>query len=136
MKILWWWSIVKVTRTCGVIYLYKIGRDRMYLWFCLWVIYKGVFTNRPRPTSISISANGQLIKEVTETKFLRFILDNKLKWNAYIDYITRKISKSVSILNMVKYTFPSDILKHFIILLFTHIILTATLQGVCQLINT
>ena len=70
-----------------------------------------LFTNRPRPFSISISANGQLIEEVEKTKFLGVILDNKLKWNAHIDYITRKISKSVSILKMVKYTFPGDILK-------------------------
>ena len=70
-----------------------------------------LFTNRNRPLSISISANGQTIQEVTETKFLGVIVDNKLNWNAHINYITKKISKSVSILKMVKYTFPSDILK-------------------------
>ena len=70
-----------------------------------------LFTNRNRPLSISISANGQTIEEVSETKFLGVILDNKLNWNAHINYITKKISKSVSILKMVKYTFPCDILK-------------------------
>ena len=70
-----------------------------------------LFTNCIRPPSISIQANGKTIKEVTEVKFLGVIVDNNLKWNAHINYITKKISKSVSVLKMVKYTFPSDILK-------------------------
>ncbi|CAL4149190.1 unnamed protein product, partial [Meganyctiphanes norvegica] len=70
-----------------------------------------LFTNRKRPQSISITANGQIINEVTETKFLGVILDNKLNWNAHINYISKKISKSVSILKMLKFTFPSNILK-------------------------
>ena len=70
-----------------------------------------LFTNRSRPLSISIQANDKTINEITEIKFLGVIIDNKLKWNAHINYITKKISKSVSILKMVKFTFPSDILK-------------------------
>ena len=70
-----------------------------------------VFTNRARPTTIAISANGHTIKEVTKTKFLGVILDNKLRWNEHIIYIAKKISKSVAILKMVKFIFPSDILK-------------------------
>ena len=70
-----------------------------------------LFTNKDRPQSISIQADGKTISEVSEIKFLGVILDNKLKWNAHINYITTKISKSVSVLKMVKYTFPNDILK-------------------------
>ena len=70
-----------------------------------------LFTNRDRPETISININGQTINEVTETKFLGVILDNKLNWNAHIKYISKKISKSVSILQMLKFTFPSKILK-------------------------
>ena len=70
-----------------------------------------LFTNRTRPHSISITANGQTINEVTETKFLGVMLDNTLSWNAHINYISKKVSKSVSILKMLKYTFPSNVLK-------------------------
>ena len=70
-----------------------------------------LFTNRSRPNSISINVKGQTIEEITETKFLGVILDNKLCWNAHIEYISKKISKSVSILKMLKFTFPSRILK-------------------------
>ena len=70
-----------------------------------------LFTNRKRPQTISINVNGQTINEVTETKFLGVILDNNLNWNAHIKYISKKISKSVSVLKMLKHTFPCRILK-------------------------
>ena len=71
-----------------------------------------LFTTRPRPENISILAKGQLINEIKETKFLGVILDNGLKWDSHIEYISKKISKSVSILKMLKFTFPSNVLKH------------------------
>ena len=71
-----------------------------------------LFTNLSRPEYICISAKGQIINEVKETKFLGVILDNELKWNLHIEYISKKISKSVSILRMLKFTFPSNVLKN------------------------
>ena len=71
-----------------------------------------LFTTKiPRPKSISINAKGQTINEITETKFLGVILDNALSWNAHIKHISKKISKSVSLLKMLKFTFPTRILK-------------------------
>ena len=70
-----------------------------------------LFTNKPRDFKVSINANGQTINEITEIKFLGVMLDNKLRWNAHIKYISSKISKSVSILKMLKFIFPNRILK-------------------------
>jgi len=70
-----------------------------------------VFTNSPREGTVSITANNQIINEMTEIKFLGVILDNKLCWDAHIKHISTKISKSVSILKMLKYTFPTNALK-------------------------
>ena len=70
-----------------------------------------LFTTRTRPENISILVKGQLIHEIKENKFLGVILDNDLKWNSHIQYISKKISKSVSILKMLKFTFPSNVLK-------------------------
>ena len=69
-----------------------------------------VFTNTPRTRTVSITVNNQTIEEVAETKFLGVILDNKLCWNAHIKHISQKMSKSVSILKMFKYTFPTSAL--------------------------
>ena len=57
-----------------------------------------LFTNKAHQGNVSINANGQTIKEITEIKFLGVMLDNKLSWKAHINYISSKISKSVSIL--------------------------------------
>ena len=73
-----------------------------------------VFTNSHRAEpdkSITISANDQTISEITETKFLGVILDNKLCWDAHIKHISNKMSKSVAILKILKHTFPTSALK-------------------------
>ena len=70
-----------------------------------------VFTNTPRTRTVTITVNNQTIEEVAETKFLGVILDNKLCWDAHIKHISQKMSKSVSILKMLKYTFPIRALK-------------------------
>ena len=70
-----------------------------------------IFTNCPRPESISLTVNSQIINEICETKFLGVIVDNKLCWDAHINQISQKISKSVSILKMLKHTFPTSALK-------------------------
>ena len=71
-----------------------------------------LFTTRARPDTISILAKGQEINEVKEIKFLGVILDNDLKWDSHIEYISKKISKSVSILKMLKFSFPNNVLKN------------------------
>ena len=70
-----------------------------------------LFTNRPRPESISLTVDNQTINEISETKFLGVFVDNKLRWDAHINHISQKVSKSVSILKMLKYTFPTSALK-------------------------
>ena len=70
-----------------------------------------LFTTSPRTQPISITANGKTINEISETKFLGVMLDNNLCWDVHINYISKKNSKSVSILRMLKHTFPSTALK-------------------------
>ena len=70
-----------------------------------------VFSNSPHRDPVSITVNNQIINEITETKFLGVILDNKLCWDAHIKHISNKMSKSVSILKMLKHTFPTNALK-------------------------
>ena len=89
-----------------------------------------LFTNKNRPESISINVRDHTIKEVTETKFLGVIIDNKLCWKAHINYISKKISKSISLLKMLKYTFPSRILKSMYYSFVTHTSIIVTSFGV------
>ena len=71
-----------------------------------------LFTTRPRPEIITILAKGKVINEIKEIKFLGVILDSDMRWNSHIEHISKKISKSVSILKMLKFTFPSNVLKN------------------------
>ena len=68
-----------------------------------------VFGNR-KSEHCNININGVEIAEVTDTKFLGVIIDNKLKWHTQIQNVQRKIAKSVSILYRVKHLLDSNAL--------------------------
>ena len=70
-----------------------------------------LFTNRKRPQEITLNVKGNIITEKSESKFLGVIVDNKLSWQPHIKYISNKISKSLSILRYLRYSFPMYILK-------------------------
>ena len=58
-----------------------------------------IFTlNRHLPPFRPIVMEGVEIEEVTSTKFLGVIIDNRLTWNAHIAYISSKISKIIGII--------------------------------------
>ena len=69
------------------------------------------FTNKQRPQEISLKVNNNVITETSESKFLGVIVDNKLSWASHIKYISNKISKSLSIIRYLRYSFPTKILK-------------------------
>ena len=43
-----------------------------------------------------------LIKQLSETKLIGIIIDDKLTWNPQIQYLRRKLSSSIGILNRIK----------------------------------
>ena len=43
--------------------------------------------------------------------FLGITINNKLNWNSHIHKVTNKISKTVGILNKLRYFLPSDVLQ-------------------------
>ena len=52
------------------------------------------------------------IKQVSETKFLGIIIDDKLTWNPQIQYLRRKLSSSIGILNRIKDSIPISLHKN------------------------
>ena len=57
-----------------------------------------------------IVINGIRITEVTETKFLVVIIDNKLKWSTHVLYIRIKIAKGIGILLKARKCFNNETL--------------------------
>ena len=70
-----------------------------------------LFTNRQRPESISLNIDNNVITEISETKFLGVMVDNQLNWKAHIKHISKKVSKSIAILRLLRNVFPKNILK-------------------------
>ena len=54
-----------------------------------------------------IYMNGRMIEYASSVKFLGLIIDDKLKFNLYIDYISKKISKNSGVLHKLKQYVPT-----------------------------
>jgi len=69
-----------------------------------------LFGNKKLP-DIIISINNEKITRVFQTKFLGIIVQANLKWDAHINTVANKISKTVGIMNKVKYILATAHLK-------------------------
>ena len=58
-----------------------------------------------------IKIDGQLIEQVSETKFLGVMVDNRMSWKSHIDYINSKIMRGVGIIRRAKMFVYADTLK-------------------------
>jgi len=68
-----------------------------------------VFTlNRRLPPFRPISMDGMPLDEVTSTKFLGVVIDNRLAWDSHIAYIAPKISKSIGVIRKVGALLPKN----------------------------
>ena len=65
-----------------------------------------LFTNKRGNLRLSISIHDISIEEKLTTKFLGVEIDNKLTWKDHIHFIASKISKTISLLYRLCYTFP------------------------------
>ena len=57
-----------------------------------------LFSKKHNHADISIKLEGKLINRGSETKFLGFIIDDKLNWKANISYISGKISRAIGVI--------------------------------------
>ena len=60
-------------------------------------------------TSLGAIYNGTTLAEVQETRYLGFIVDNKLSWKKHSDVISCKVSRGVGMLRKLKYFFPTKV---------------------------
>ena len=69
--------------------------------------YYIIFSNA-RNCGVDILLAGSKIDQVFETKFLGVIISSKLNWNAHIDIVLGKISKTISIIAKVRHLLPTS----------------------------
>ena len=70
-----------------------------------------------------VKIGDEIIKQVSETKFLGITIDNKLSWDTHINKLSKKLSCATGILNQ-------NYIKIYIILSLNHTLLMALLHGV------
>ena len=78
-----------------------------------YMVFSGVNSAPPliRPTN-KLEIEGEEISEVSKTKFLGVIIDNKLKWQHLIMYISSKISKGLGVILKARKFLNTDSLKN------------------------
>ena len=64
-------------------------------------------SNRLQDSTVQISYQGKVIKEVINTKFLGLCLDNHMKWKTHIDLIMTQLSRTCYVI--ICMNFFSDI---------------------------
>ena len=59
-----------------------------------------IFHPRQKKVNVNVplTLENTVIKQVTETKFLGILIDQHLSWKPHIDFVSKKISKSVGII--------------------------------------
>ena len=64
-----------------------------------------MFTVKHNKPLLSINPINVIVKEQDIVTFLGVVIDKKLNWNAHIAHICSKISKSKSIMRILKFIF-------------------------------
>ena len=81
-----------------------------------------LFSYNHNVPKLKIILNGTELEPQTETTFLGVIIDHKLTWKAHIKHISNKVSKSIAILRILRFSFPKHILRMiYMSLIFSHI---------------
>ena len=60
---------------------------------------------------LNITANGNVIDQVSEFNFLGITIDENITWNSHIHNTSIKIARVIGILRKLKHTFPQHILR-------------------------
>ena len=82
-----------------------------------------IFGSSKRPVStFDLIFGSSVLQHVHNTKFLGLFIDENLIWDVHINYICRKISRSVGIINLLKsYVHESVLISEYHALVSSHI---------------
>ena len=75
----------------------------MNLGKCCYMKFKPISNTETNLEDRLIKIGETPIKQVSETKFLGIIIDDKLTWHPQIQYLRRKLSSSIGNLNQEKH---------------------------------
>ena len=107
--------------TVSLMHKINVKLAKLFTWFCANKLSLNIsktnyiiFGNKHKfqlGADFKILINNLVVARVTESKFLGVIIDDCLNWKAHITYVCNKISKSVGIINRLKYVLNKETLK-------------------------
>ena len=81
-----------------------------------------LFSNKRGDPQIKVKLNNTELDAQKESTFLGVIIDNKLTWKPHVKHISNKISKSIAILRILRFSFPKQIMRLiYMSLIFSHV---------------
>jgi len=94
--------------------------DKLFDWFNANLLSLNIkktnyilFTNRKYnmlELILELKIDDKILNCVDHTKFLGVIIDNKLNWNAHVNYISLNISRCLGVIGRVKKVLPCNVL--------------------------
>ena len=97
---------------------------------CYMYFHREYRNNLNDNNNTELKIDNNVIKQVTETKFLGVTIDEKLNWNAHIKHLTKKLASCTGILNRIKDSIPENLYKDLYHTLFeSHMIYGITVWG-------
>ena len=90
-----------------------------------------VFGRGKKYSKIVVTIDDTVITRVISTKFVGVIISEDLKWKEHTNAVSNKVSKSIGVLNKIRYILSVDVLSILyctFITLFTYITLLSILQ--------
>ena len=76
---------------------------------CNFIVFKSY--KKHLKATLNINLNNQVTQRVDKTKFLGLIIDQHLTWKYHIDYIAKKISKTIGIFCRIRFYINQQLLK-------------------------
>ena len=73
-----------------------------------FMLMGSAYNNRKFDNLLAIRVDNKLIKRTRFTKYLGLIVDDTLKWDLHIDYISEKVKKNIGVMKHVKACVPKD----------------------------
>ena len=75
-------------------------------------MYFNPLSKEPSSTQdFALSINQTKLMQVSQTKFLGVIIDDKLNWQCHIDYLRKKLACQIGLLTRIKDSIPNDLHK-------------------------
>ena len=94
-----------------------------------------LFTRKKCNTKLSIKIENSFITQVTKTKFLGIIIDEKLNWKDHILYISNKISKATGVIIKARMLGKKALLSLYYSLVYPYLTYCCQVWGATYLYN-